>query len=125
MTITQALARIDELQPNAVSSALKIAWLSELDGMLFAETLSRHEDCPLDSFPGYTTDTPGTTVLLAAEPYGPELYTRWLEYQINLANGETARAANSVTLYNAAVLAWQNAWTRAHRPLSPVRRFLY
>ena len=79
MKLQQAMDRVDEMRPNMQDGALKIAWLSELDGLIWQELIVRHwmtgeeyEKYPHDAngkpmAPEYDTDTdPGTELLVPA-----------------------------------------------------------
>ena len=54
--------------------------------------------------------------LLIPYPYD-DVYLKWLEAQIDYANGEIARYNNSITLYNSAMTAFMNYYNRTHLPL--------
>lgn len=43
MRIQEALDRIDEMRPNMVKKEIKIAALSELDGLVYREIIQNHE----------------------------------------------------------------------------------
>lgn len=53
--------------------------------------------------------------LLVPAPYD-EVYIRWLEAQIDYANGEYGRYNNSMTMFNASYSAFRNYWNRTHMP---------
>ena len=44
MTIAQAIETVNTLKPNQYSDSQKVAWLSQLDGKIFAELISTHVD---------------------------------------------------------------------------------
>ena len=56
MTIQQALDRVDMLKPNKCPKNLKIAWLSELDGLIWNEIVSQHRLTPGRTTPASTSE---------------------------------------------------------------------
>ena len=46
VTIEQAITACDELKPNSYSTAQKKKWLNEIDGLVWDEIFTTHEDCP-------------------------------------------------------------------------------
>ena len=123
MKLIEAINAIDALKPNGYTQAEKLRWLSTLDGMLQTELIAVHEGAEARPFSGYDEDTPPETELLAQEPYGRELYLKYLESQIDCYNGETARYNNSMTMYQAAYTAYARWYNRTHLPLSQKRKF--
>ena len=123
MKIIEAINAIDALKPNAFTQAEKIRWLSALDGCLYQEIVLPHEGAQAQPFAGYDEATPPETELLAQEPFGRELYLKYLEAQIDYYNGETARYNNSMTMYQAAYTVFARWYNRTHPPLSQKRKF--
>lgn len=117
MTLMDAIYRIDVLKPNSYSQEEKIKWLSALDGTIKAEIIDTHEGGENVVFSGYNENTALTTNLLVSHPYD-ELYIRWLETQIDYANGEYGKYNNSITMYNKAYAAYENYYNRTHLPIS-------
>lgn len=115
MTIMDALYRIDELKPNSYSQTEKIKWLSSLDGVIKSEIIDTHEGGESVVFKGYGEDAELTTVLLVPAPYD-DIYLRWLEAQIDYANGEYGKYNNSLTAYNDAYILYQRYYNRTHMP---------
>lgn len=117
MTINEAITFIDNIKPNTFSLAEKIRWLSNLDGIIKHEIVDTHEGADEVVYEGYTEDTPLETELIAPHPYD-EVYTRYLEAQIDYYNGENKRFNNSIALYNAAFINYKNWYNRTHKPIS-------
>ena len=117
MTISDAIARIDNLKPNRFDLADKIRWLSELDGRIKNEIIDTHEGGDDSEFIGYGEDTDINTVLLVPYPYD-DIYIRYLEMQIDYANGETAKYTNSSTLFNEAYVSFIRYYNRTFMPKS-------
>ena len=116
MTIQNAIALADELWPNSYSAALKIGWLSELDGLIFTEIVSRFEGAP-ENFEGYA-EAEQNAELLAPYPYAQELYTCFLRCRIDRENGETDAYNVSAVHFNNAWQAFADWYTRTHTPKS-------
>ena len=131
MTIMDALYRIDELKPNSYSQPEKIKWLSSLDGVIKSEIIDTHERCGNKEccgedkvFSGYKEDTDLNTVLLVLAPYD-DIYLRWLEAQIDYANGEYGKYNNSLVAFNDAYTLYQKYYNRNHMPISKQKRFRF
>lgn len=115
MTIIEAINRIDSLKPNSYTQEDKIAWLSTLDGNIKKEIIDTHEGAEGVIFNGYDADTALDTALLIPAPYD-DVYIKWLEAQIDYANGETNRYANSMIMYNTALSAFTRYYNRNNMP---------
>ena len=112
MTIAQAIAHFDALTPNQLPVPVKVRWLSQLDGLLFRETL-----CPGGEagFSGYDADTDISTVLLVEHPYD-EIYRWYLEMKTWDTLGEMTKYNNATQKYNAAMVAWADEQNRNRMP---------
>ena len=117
MTIMDAIYRIDALKPNCHSQSEKIKWLSTLDGLIKSEIIDTHEDGNDIVFNGYDENTALATELLISAPYDI-IYLRWLEAQIDYANGEYGKYNNSLVAYNDAYSIFQRYYNRTHMPIS-------
>ena len=117
MTLMGAINHLDAVKPNGYSQGEKIRWLSTLDGIVKREIIDTHEGGESIAFKGYDETTPLTEELLIPHPYD-EVYIRWLEAQIDYANGEYGKYNNSITMYNTAFVAYQKYYNRIHKPIS-------
>lgn len=116
MKIIEAITKIDSVKPNNYTTENKIAWLSTLDGMIKEEIIDTHEGGKSVVFNGYDANTPNDTELLVPAPYD-DMYVRWLEAQIDYANGEYGRYSNSMTMYNASYVNFERHYNRNHMPV--------
>lgn len=116
MKIIEAINQLDALKPNTYSGSEKIVWLSRLDTMIKKHIIDTHEGGDV-TFTGYDEVTDQKTELIVAEPYD-EMYIRWLEAQIDYANGEYERYNNSVDLFNTAYEEYKKYYNRTHMPKS-------
>lgn len=117
MTIMGAINHIDAVKPNGYSQAEKIRWLSTLDGTIKAEIVDTHEGAQDVEFNEYNDNTPLTQELLIPHPYD-DVYIKWLEAQIDYANGEYGKYNNSITMFNAAYSSMEKYYNRNHKPIS-------
>ena len=116
MNIIEAINRIDSLKPNNYTQEEKIRWLSNLDGIIKREIIDTHEGAEAVTFEGYNEEIELDTVLLVPAPYD-DIYVKWLEAQIDYANGEYGKYNNSISMYNAAYDAFSKYYNRTHMPI--------
>ena len=112
MTIIEAINRIDALKPNNCSQDMKVQWLSQLDGIIKEKIIDTHEGAEEVVFNGYE-DT--AAELLIPAPYD-DMYVKWLEAQIDYANGEYGKYNNSMTMYNSMYTEYEKHYNRHHLP---------
>lgn len=122
MKIIEAITQIDNLKHNTYSQNDKVQWLSRLDSNVKRLVIDTHEGGEEVRFSGYTAETDPNTVMLVEEPFD-EVYLRYLEMQIDYANGEIEKYNNSAMLYNEAWLAFQNYYNRTHMPKGQKMKF--
>ena len=115
MKICDAINQIDSLKHNTYSQRDKISWLSRLDSMVKRLIIDTHEGGEDVVFNGYTDTTDLETELLVPAPFD-EIYLRWLEAQIDYANGEYGKYNNSVLMYQTAYDGYANYYNRNHMP---------
>lgn len=134
MTIAEVLAQVDALKPNQYDDQMKIAWLSTLDGKIYAEVMLTHElpfveketydeitgesileMVPLE-FNGYT-EYDMNTDLLVKEPY-TDIYTNYVFAMIDYHNQEMDRYNNSMLMFNSRYAMFKAWYNKNHMPLS-------
>ena len=104
----------DELRPNnSFSDEMKQLWLRQADSGLRRNVVERSDTSDFEGRgadilweEGLEYDTP-----LLADGAAEALYPHWLAAQMDLALGETARAANELQLYTSYVQEFA-AWVR-------------
>ncbi len=130
MTAGQAIELADAMRTdNSFDPMLKQLWLKQVDAQLRRSILDR-ADCGND-FVGKGADTAFAdleglqedTELLAPAAF-EGLYPHWLCAQMDLALGETARAANEYQQYSDMVQEF-GAWMRRNYPPKTAAQFLY
>lgn len=117
MTIIGAINHIDSVKPNGYSQDDKIRWLSAIDGIVKAEIIDTHEGAESVTSREYDETTPLTQELLIPHPYC-DVYIKWLEAQIDYANGEYGKYNNSITMFNSVYSAYEKYYNRTHKPIS-------
>lgn len=115
MTVMGAINQLDAVKPNGYGQKEKIKWLSTLDGIIKTEIIDTHEGADKVSFKGYT-DSSLMAELIVQSPYD-DIYIKWLEAQIDYANGEYGKYNNSISMYNAAYDAFNKYYNRTHMPI--------
>lgn len=124
MTIRQAIDKTDQLKPNQVSDAEKVAWLDALDRMVWDDVVMTHErpDGAPESFDGYNCTTDTETELLITEPHS-QAYVYWLMANIDIVNQETAKYQNDYILYNQWYQSFADWYNRRHMPIGAAWKF--
>lgn len=113
MTLGSAVARFDTLFPNAFPYAEKLKWISDLDGAIFYDVMSRYENGPDKTFEPYVLTTDKHTVLLVPCPYD-DIYIKYLSAQCDLAAGDSVRYQNSAAVFNTAYSEFAAHYNRTH-----------
>lgn len=119
MKVLEAIARVDEIQPNSFSLENKLKWLEQLDQELWREVICTHEGGEETTKPEYTGDVKDT-MLLVEEPYDC-MYIHWLQSRIDYALAEYGRFNNSNSAFEADRVAWRSWWHRTHMPKQEAR----
>lgn len=115
MTINQAIARVDDLRDNTMTTDIKIAWLQTVDQQVYEEIIKGREGADTVTLPDYT-DNNGERVLLVPPPYDM-LYVYRLEAEICYKNQEIDRQANALTRYNELMDSFAKKYAHEHRSL--------
>ena len=117
MNIQEALDFADGLKPNMMPAQMKIAFLQEIDQLIYKEILLKHEHTEeQEVLPEYDTDTDRGTELLVPDPYSM-LYPYWLMSKIDLQNLEMDKYNNDRALFENAYNTMQDWWTRTYMPI--------
>ena len=123
MTIREAITRVDAVKPNRYKEAQKIAWLGNLEGQIINELVLTHERPAMVVQLVFDENMDTDQQLIAPHPYD-EVYTLYLQSQIDLHNMEIAKYNNSKTLYNNAYQTLVDYWNRSHMPVGAVTHFI-
>ena len=117
MTLQEALDITDEMRPNGMRRDTKIKHLTDLEQMIHAEVIMKHEHTPeQETVPVYNEETLPGTVLLIPDPYS-KVYWHWLRTRIDEQNLEDARFNADMTLFDAAWREMTSWYNRTYMPI--------
>ena len=123
MTLQEALDIADAMKPNMMDRQLKIKYLTEIEQLIWAEILMRHEHTEeQETKPVYTEETDPGTVLIVPDPYSI-VYVYWLMSKIDIQNQEDARYNIDRAHFENAYDAMSDWWTRNYMPMQRTREF--
>lgn len=121
MTIQEALDIVDEMKPNMMSRKLKIKYLTEIEQLIHAEILMKHEHAEeQNTKPEYTEDSDPGTVLIVPDPYSM-LYVHWLMSKIDEINQEDLRYNVDRAKFEQEYMTMSDWWNRTYMPIPFVR----
>ena len=124
MTINEVLSLVKEIRPESTYTQEQlIRWLSELDGMVFTEILSRHSNASIDKFEGYGSENLNDSLLIPF-PYD-EAYSLWLCSKMDYYNEEITLYNADIALFNATYTAFEKYYTRNNMPLDKAKKFKF
>lgn len=114
MKISELLAFVDSTKPNAFPSSTKIAWINEVEGMIWCDVMLLS---PLEfNEHKYDENTgEGDTDLLVEVPHS-KLYNVYVSAMIDFYNGEYNRYQNSITLFNSYFSEFSRWYALHYRP---------
>lgn len=115
MTLNEAIAKIDSLKPNQYTFAEKVAWISDVDGRIYRDLITKHENPEEKTWDGpYDEDSSSALVLLAYEPY-TDLYIYYMMAMIDQYNGEFTRYSNDMEQFNNSYQAFADDYIRNNK----------
>lgn len=113
MTVQEAIDRIDNLNPNQYGTETKMAWLNNLELLIFNDVILRHHPLPMEPFKPHTDSD---EYLIVNAPYD-ELYVAYLHMKIDEANQETTRYNNSLSIFEARYEDFKKYYNRTRKPV--------
>ena len=116
MKILEAIKRVDSVKPNRFTIEDKVNWLSDFDGIIFKEIVSKHENPKIKEFIKYSADNQDRELLI--DDCYAEVYDHWLESKIDYYNGEFNSYNNSVSMYNNAYETFVKNYRQDHLPIT-------
>lgn len=119
MTVQEAISKARAAISTDLDDDIFVAWLSNLDGHIFNNVVSRHEGADLVAHGPYTTADDMSTELMVAAPYSDDVYVEYLKARINHHLSEIAKANNSMMLHNSELDKYAANYTRTHLPSQP------
>ena len=113
MTISELLAYVDDVKPNAFTEGQKLLWLNELEARI-----QRHVFLSGECIQYRLPEDENCEPLLV--PPHDAVYRHWLEAMIDYANGEYSKYQNTMQMFNAqwaSFVAWfAETYRRQMRP---------
>ena len=124
MNIQEVLDLADSMKPNMMLPQIKLAYLTEIDGMIYEELVMKHAHTEEEEArPHYDSDTDPGTELIVPSPYDM-LYVYWLMSKIDMQNQEDGRYNVDRAHFENAYDTMSDWWTRNHMPMQTTREFL-
>ena len=121
MKLQEAVDITDDMKPNMMKRPLKFKYLTEIEQLIHAEILMRHEHTEQqEEAPVYTEETDPETVLIVPDPYSM-VYVYWLMSKIDIQNQEDARYNIDRSHFEQAYDTMSDWWTRTYMPIQTVR----
>jgi len=111
--VSDVIEWVDEVKPNAFSDAVKVQWLSALDGRIAADVLLFAPE-EVERLP-YVYPGDMDRELLVAPPHD-DIYSLWLQARVDEANGEYDRYQNSSQIFNAHYSKFVRWFADTYRP---------
>ena len=98
MTVSECIAYVDEVKPNAFSPDMKAIWIGQLEGRIAAEIFLM-APAELKKFHFTTEDEDGNKTLLVDPPYD-DIYTAYLTAKVDSKNGEFNKLSTAAQAFN-------------------------
>ena len=114
VTLDEAISYFDEQCPNQYSRENKIAWISELDELIFENIIKHRENPEITVFLPYDSDTDGNTELLVPYMFR-EIYRFFIEKSVAYANRETIAYNNALQMFEAYYDNYFSWYNRNHK----------
>ena len=114
ITLDEAISYFDEQCPNQYTRENKIAWISELDELIYDNIIKDRVNPDITEFNGYSDDTDGSTELLVPKLFS-EIYRYFLEKSVNYANREIGAFNNAMQMFNSYYENYYAWYNRNHK----------
>ena len=111
MTLSECIAFVDGVEPNAYTNEQKTRWVSECEGRVYTDIFLLQPEA-------FTSLSYGSDAgeSLAVKPPHDKLYPRYLQAMIHFANGEYDRYAAGMQLFNEAWGEFVRWYARNYSP---------
>ncbi len=118
MKVIEAVGVLNGLKPNAISDAIKIGWLSDVDFKVANEILPFYTyDVEQAVFAGYDPDTDMDDELLISAPYC-NAYTFYLMAMIDFYLNNISHYNNELGMFNGRFDEYKAFYHRTHTPIN-------
>ena len=114
VTLDEAISYFDEQCPNQYSRENKIAWISELDELIFENIIKNRENPEITEFTPYNGETDGSSELLVPFMFR-EIYRYFIEKSVAYSNRETISYNNALQMFEAYYDNYYSWYNRNHK----------
>lgn len=111
MTVSELIAYVDSVKPNAFSDSDKLVWLNEIEARIQTEVMLRWQG----EMEQYTLPEDKDTELPLSPPH-TAVYRYWLQAMIDFENGEYDKYQNTSGMFNTAWSAFVAWFAESYRP---------
>lgn len=111
MTLSNVIAFVDGIKPNAFTPEQKTAWVNEVEGYVMTDIFLL---APTE-YKAYVWPDDQNTVLLVPDPHC-KIYHAYLSAMIDFANGEYGKYNNELAMYNEFCGEFMRWYTDRYRP---------
>ena len=111
MTLSNVIAFVDGIKPNAFTPEQKTAWVNEVEGYVMTDIFLL---APTE-YKAYVWPEDQNTVLLVPDPHC-KIYHAYLSAMIDFANGEYGKYNNELAMYNEFCGEFMRWYTDRYRP---------
>ena len=112
MTVNELIEKVDRLRPNQIAGEDKLAWIVQLENLIWREIIRTHEGGEEMEF----SEPDGDSQLTAPSAF-EELYRYWLEGHIAYANDEIERYNNAAQAFGNSFADFRDWYNREHMPV--------
>ena len=114
MRAREAVRLFREAHPGDIPEDVLVSWISELEGLIWRETVSTHEGEAGEFSPVTLTD--GLDRELTAKAPYDGVYVSYLAMKGDLYHNDTARYQTSAAVFAAAYSDFSDDYNRTHAP---------
>lgn len=118
-TVVSIIEQYNTERPNSVEDYMKVDFLKKIEQMIINTVIKTHMGAPDDEeLEDHIESFDYNTELLVGEPYD-DLYIHYLDQRIALNNNDTKRYNLASTMFNNAMLVYQQYYNREHMGIKP------
>ena len=111
MTLSELIAQVDDIKPNAFSNEAKTLWVNEIEGKIQTDVFLM----AVENVVQYKYSENADDVLLVNPPHD-KLYREYLTAKIDYANGEYNKYENTMQMFNDFYTEFVMWFARNYRP---------
>lgn len=116
MTVSDVIEFVDTVKPNAFPPAVKIRWISQLEGRIASEVfLMAPEEMEQFNYAALDVAEAEKQILLVNFPYD-DIYPAWLKAMVDYENGEYNKYQNTMQQFNERFNSFVAWFANAYEP---------